>query len=187
MTDTARYNTVAMLLHWLMAFTIIGLIIVGFVMGDLPRGDPLKFQLYQLHKSTGLTILALAVIRILWRLAHRPPALPASMQPWERFAASATHLAFYVLMLAVPLTGWAIASTSSSGVPTMWFGLFEVPALPGLPDGDNIEEIHEAAEDAHDLLAKLTIALLLLHVGAALKHHFWNRDGVLKRMLPFVR
>ena len=187
MTDTARYNTVAMLLHWLMALSIIALIVVGKVMSDLSGSDPLKFELYQMHKSAGLTILALALFRILWRLLHRPPALPSTMKPWERGAAAFTHLAFYILMIAIPLTGWAMASTSSSGVPTFWFGLFEVPALPGLSGAEEMHDIHEASEEAHEILANLTILLLLLHVGAALKHHFWNRDDVLKRMLPFVR
>jgi len=187
MTDTARYNTIAMAVHWLMALAIISLIVVGNVMSDLSGSDPLKFELYQMHKSAGLTVLALAVFRILWRLLHRPPALPSTMKPWERYAAGFTHLAFYVLMIAIPLTGWAMASTSSSGVPTLWFGLFEVPTLPGLTGSEEMHDIHEASEEAHEILANLTILLLLLHVGAALKHHFWNRDDVLRRMLPFVR
>lgn len=187
MTDMARYNTIAMTLHWLMALAIVSLIVVGKVMSDLSSSDPLKFELYQMHKSAGLTILVLAIFRILWRLLYRPPALPATMKPWERYAAGFTHLAFYFLMLAIPVTGWAMASTSSSGVPTLWFGLFEVPALPGLSGSEEMHDIHEASEEAHEILANLTILLLLLHVGAALKHHFWNRDDVLRRMLPFVR
>lgn len=187
MTDTPRYNAIAQLLHWIMAIAIIAMIIVGEVMGDLSRDDPMKFELYQLHKSAGLTILALALFRIVWRLLHAPPALPAGMSSWERYAAGFTHLAFYFLIVAIPVTGWAIASTSSSGVPTFWFGLFEVPPLPGLSGAEDMHDLNEAAEEAHELLAKLTILLLLLHVAAALKHHFWNRDDVLKRMLPFLR
>lgn len=185
--QTARYNAIAKALHWLMAIAIIALIVAGKVMTDLSPSDPMKFQLYQLHKSAGLTILALTLVRIGWRLLHTPPALPASMQPWERYAAGFTHLAFYVLMVAIPMSGWVMTSTSSSGIPTLWFNLFEVPSLPGLASSDEMEDIHESAEEAHELLANLTIVLLLLHIGAALKHHFWNRDDVLRRMLPFQR
>lgn len=187
MMETTRYNNVAMILHWLMALAIISLIVAGKVMTDLSATDPLKFQLYQLHKSAGITILALAIARIGWRLLHTPPPLPATMKPWERFAAGSTHLAFYVLMIAIPLSGWIMTSTSPSGIPTLWFDLFEIPALPGLSGSEDMEDIHEAAEETHELLANLTIVLLLLHIGAALKHHFWNRDDVLKRMLPFLR
>jgi cytochrome b561 len=109
------------------------------------------------------------------------------MKAWERLAAQATHIAFYVLMFAVPLSGWAMSSTSSSGVPTLWFGLFEVPPLPGLDGSPEMHDLHEGAEEAHELLGNLLILLLILHVGAALKHHFWNRDDVLRRMLPFAR
>lgn len=182
---SAHYNAIAKILHWLMAITIIALIIAGKVMTDLSSSDPMKFQLYQLHKSAGLTILLLTLTRIGWRLLYTPPALPASMPAWERYAAGSTHLAFYLLMLAIPLSGWVMTSTSSSGVPTLWFNIFEVPALPGLTGSEEMEDIHDAAEETHEFLANMTILLLLLHIGAALKHHFWNRDDVLKRMLPF--
>ena len=182
---SAQYNAIAKILHWLMAIAIMALIIAGKVMTDLSSSDPMKFQLYQLHKSAGLTIFLLTLVRIGWRLLHTPPALPASMTAWERYAAGFTHLAFYFLMLAIPLSGWVMTSTSSSGVPTLWFNIFEVPALPGLSGSEEMEDIHESAEETHEFLANMTILLLLLHIGAALKHHFWNRDDVLKRMLPF--
>lgn len=187
MTDSQRYNSVAKTLHWLIAIAIIGLLVMGKVMVDLPRDDPGKFELYQLHKSAGLTVLFLSVLRLLWRFQYRAPALPATMKTWERFAAQATHVAFYVLMFAIPLSGWAMTSTSSSGVPTLWFGVFEVPSLPGLDGSHEMHDVHESAEEAHELLGNLTILLLILHVGAALKHHFWDRDDVLRRMLPFAR
>ena len=185
--QSARYNAVAKTLHWLMALAIIALIVVGKVMADMSPADPMKFQLYQLHKSAGFTLLALALVRIGWRLLHTPPALPDGMHRWERLAAGSTHVAFYVLMVAIPVSGWVMASSSSSGVPTLWFNLFEVPAIPGLPEGERLEDVHEASVELHELLANLTILLLLLHIGAALKHHFWNRDDVLRRMLPFQR
>lgn len=184
---SARYNTVAMILHWLIALAIITLLAVGKYMVDLPNDDPDKFTLYQLHKSTGLTVLALTLVRILWRLSHTVPALPLAMPAWQRFAATATHYVFYFMMLAIPLAGWAAVSSSSSGIPTIWFGLFEVPHLPGLQEAATRKDLHEQAKAAHEILGNLTILLLLLHVGAALKHHFWDRDDILSRMLPFSR
>ncbi len=178
-----RYGAVAMTLHWLIAFAIIGMLVGGKYMHGLPNSDPNKFLLYQLHKSTGITILALTVARIVWRFAGPVPALPATMATWERWVAHLSHFVLYALMILIPLSGWAVASTSSTGVPTVWFGLFEVPHLP-VPA---TEEAHEAAEEGHELFGNLMILLLLLHVGAALKHHFWDRDSVFKRMLPFTR
>ncbi len=185
--SSARYGTVAMTLHWLIAIAIITMLTVGKIMVDLPNDDPNKFMLYQLHKSTGLTVLCLTLLRITWRLTNAAPPLPATMQPWERWAAHATHFTLYALMLAIPLSGWAIASTSSSGIPTMWYGFFEVPNLPGLQESPDRKALHQQAEGAHEILGNLMILLLLLHVAAALKHQFWDRDGVLQRMLPFTR
>jgi cytochrome b561 len=175
-----RYGNVAMTLHWLIAIAIIGMLVLGKYMHGLPRSDPDRFMLYQLHKSIGLTILALTVLRVGWRVINPAPPLPASMPIWERWAAHASHFLLYALMLLIPLSGWAVASTSSSGVPTSWFGLFEVPHLP-VPV---TEEAHEAAEEGHELFGNLMILLLLVHVAAALKHHFWDRDTVFRRMLP---
>ena len=183
-TTTQRYNAVAMVLHWLLALLIISLLVVGKIMVDLSNNDPDKFTLYQLHKSFGLLILSLSVVRVAWRLTHATPPLPAAMKQWEQIIAKATHGIFYFMMLAIPLTGWTVVSSSTSGIPTLWFGLFEVPSLPGIPVGG---AFHDQARGAHEVLGNLTILLLLLHVGAALKHHFWDADDVLSRMLPFQR
>lgn len=177
-----RYGTVAMGLHWLIAFAIIGLLAVGKYMYDLPDSHPDKFALYQMHKSFGITVFALTLARVAWRFTQPVPALPASMPGWERLAARASHLLFYLLMLGLPLSGWLRVSTDRLGIPTLWFGLFEVPHFPLVSD-----RLTHWAQDAHELMGNAMILLLLLHVGAALKHHFWNRDGVLKRMLPFTR
>jgi len=183
-TSTSRYNIIAMILHWLMAFFIISLLVIGKVMVDLPDTDPNKFTLYQSHKSVGLTILVLTFLRILWRLTHASPPLPEDMPRWEQISARASQGILYVMMIAIPLTGWAVASSSTLGIPTLWFGLFEVPSLPGVPADQATEEL---AKGAHELLGNLTILLLLVHTAAALKHHFWNRDDVLKSMVPFLR
>ena len=185
--STARYGTVAMILHWLIAIAIVTLLAVGKYMAELPNSDPNKFFLFQMHKSSGLTVLVLSVARIAWRLMNVVPPPPPSMPMWQRWGASLSHLAFYFLIVVIPLSGWAAASTSSSGVPTLWFGLFEVPNFPGLPEGEAREEVHELSEEVHELLGNLMILLLLVHVGAALKHHFWDRDTVLRRMLPFTK
>jgi cytochrome b561 len=180
---TQRYGTVAMTLHWLIAAAIIGMLVVGKYMHGLPDSDANKFALYQLHKSFGITILALTLVRVGWRLMHPAPPLPATMAWWERRAAHASHFLLYALMLGLPLTGWLRVSTDTLQIPTLWFGLFEVPALPfGASD-----RLSHLAHDTHELLGNTMILLLLAHVAAALKHHFWDRDNVLKRMLPFTR
>jgi cytochrome b561 len=105
------------------------------------------------------------------------------MPTWERWAAHASHFLLYALMLALPLTGWLRVSTDTLGIPTLWFGLFEIPHLPFPAD----DYLAHQAHDTHELLGDAMILLLLVHIGAALKHHFWDRDAVLKRMLPFTR
>lgn len=184
MTDktAVRYGTVAMILHWLIAAAIVGMLIVGKYMHDLSDSNPDKFALYQLHKSFGITTLALTLLRVGWRWAHPAPLLPATMPLWERWAAHGSHFLLYALMLGLPLSGWVRVSTDRLGVPTLWFGLFEVPHLPVVSD-----RLTHWAHEAHELMGDAMIVLLIVHVGAALKHHFWDRDNVLKRMLPFTR
>ncbi|MEX6723449.1 cytochrome b [Parapedomonas caeni] len=190
----SRYSTVAVILHWLIALAIIGLLVAGFVMGDLlhsdnPADKQLGFKIIQLHKSLGLTVLVLTLVRLAWRIGHKPPALPASMKPWERKLSVGTHHLFYLLMLGLPLSGWALVSTSSLGLPTMWFDLFAWPNIGFLADmaADARKAVHESLEEAHELLAFAIIGLLILHVAAALKHHLIDRDDVMARMVPWLR
>lgn len=185
----SRYSTVAVILHWLIAMAVIALLIAGFWMGDAirdPKSQALAFQVFQLHKSLGLTVLVLTVVRLLWRLGHRPPALPDAMPGWQKTAAHATAWGFYVILLAMPLSGWVIVSTSPFGLPTMWFGLFEWPHITQLTNAANSLQINGAAEEIHELLAWGALGLLFLHVGGALKHHFIDRDDVLARMIPWL-
>ncbi len=192
-----RYDRVAMSLHWLIAIAIILNLALGWWMHEaMTQGSQqaLATQAYQWHKSIGLSVLGLSLLRLIWRLAHRPPALPHSMASWERRAAGLTHVAFYVLMLSLPLSGWLYVSTQWRGdaplsVPTLWFGWWEVPHLLGLNQMGDVLRSQWADRFAltHELLANLTIALLLLHVGAALKHQFLSRDDVMLRMLPARR
>ncbi len=177
-----RYGAVAMTLHWVIATAIVGMIVVGKYMHNLPDTNPDKFALYQLHKSFGITIFVLTLARIGWRLGHPVPPLPVGMATWERWAAHGMHFVLYAAMLGMPLSGWLRVSTDRLGIPTLFFGLFEVPAFPLVSD-----TLTMWLHDLHELGGNLLIPLLVLHVAAALKHHFWDRDDVLKRMLPFTR
>jgi cytochrome b561 len=186
----SRYSSGAILLHWLMALMIIGQIAAGIWMSDAihaPSTKALAFKTYQLHKSIGLTVLLLSLLRLLWRAAHRPPALPAHMKNWERTLARLSHVGFYLLMLAVPLSGWAMVSASPLGLPTIYFGLFEWPHIGPLAALANKPSAEHLVKEMHEILAMGIVGLLVLHIVAALKHHFIDKDDVLARMLPLVR
>lgn len=184
----SRYSAVAILLHWLIAAAIVFLVPLGIYMHELPREEAaLKFELYQLHKSVGVTVLVLSALRLIWRLLHPAPALPAKMKRWEVALAKLTHLAFYALMLGIPFLGWIMVSTDDFNVPTVLYGVIYWPHLPGLRDLAAADSINWVAVEAHKLLAFFTVFLLLLHIAAALKHHFLDRDDVLTRMLPFLK
>jgi cytochrome b561 len=187
--STVRYGSVAMTLHWLLAAAILFMLGLGPFMTSLDENDPRTFPLFQLHKSIGLTILTLSILRLAWRLANPIPALPQGMSGWERFAARGVHTLFYVLMIAIPLMGWATVSSAALAVPTMWFGLFEWPHIPFLADLPRAQKrmIEPPLAVTHSVLAFSMLVLLGLHVAAALKHHFRDRDDVLKRMLPWTK
>ncbi|MFN3591846.1 MAG: cytochrome b [Thermaurantiacus sp.] len=190
MTAIARspYSRAAIVLHWVMALMILANLGAGFFLEDLFNADDpalrdLGFQLVQLHKSVGLTVLTLAVVRLALRVREGFPPLPAHMTVNERRLARVTHGGFYVLMLGLPMTGWLMSSASPLGFPTFWFGLFQWPNLP-VPTS---EELSKAFGNAHEVMAWVAVALLVLHVAGALKHHFLDRDDVLARMIPLLR
>lgn len=188
--DHQTYSTVAMVLHWAIAAAIVGLIAAGTWMADaikVPETQGLAFSVYQWHKSLGLTVLVLSVLRLVWRFVKPPPPLPASMPAWERTLAGVSHTVFYVLMIGMPLLGWAMVSASPLGLPTIVFGLFEWPHIPFLADLEDKKPIEDALKTAHMAGGYLLAGLLVLHVGAALKHHFVSRDDVLARMVPGVK
>jgi cytochrome b561 len=192
MTRSPHYTTVAIALHWLIALAIIALLAAGLWMTDAiqakdPATKAFAFKVYQWHKALGLTVLVLTVARIGWRMMNPPPPLPAGMSSIERAGAHLSHAAFYILMLAIPLAGWAMVSASKFGLPTMIFGLFEWPHIPMIADLANKEPVEVAAKALHKFMGWGLAALLGLHVTAALKHHFVNRDDVLARMVPGVR
>jgi len=175
-----RYNDVAVLLHWSIALLILGLLAVGKYMTGLERDDGMRFVLTQWHKTFGITVLLLSVVRLAWRLTHSAPSMPATDPAWQRAAAHVTHVALYLLMFAIPLTGWAMASVSTLEVDTLLFDVIPWPHLP-LPVSETLEHRFHTL---HELGANLLILLFLLHAGAALKHHLINKDHVLVRMLP---
>lgn len=179
----ARYSTVAVVLHWAIALLIIGQIAGGFYMHKLPNDASEKFALYQLHKSFGLSILGLSVIRLGWRLTHRPPSLPTAMPGWQRLAARATHFVFYGLMFITPLVGWAMVSVSPINVQTEWFGMFNVPHLP-IASGADAGATEDVLKEAHEFLAFTILGLLALHISAAIKHAFIDRDYVFESISP---
>lgn len=184
MSDARRYNAVAVSLHWLMALLILAMLVMGWTMTSLPNGSPLKFQLYTWHKSVGVTVLALAALRLVWRLGHRPPDLPASMPAWEQTAAHLGHWGLYVMMFALPLTGWAIATVSPHNIPTVIYGVWLLPKLPVLADVANRQAANDLLEQIHGAGAWVLVAMLAGHVGAALRHQFLLRDPVMGRMVP---
>ena len=181
MRQTAsRYSTVAIVLHWLIFALIIANVFVGGWMEDAE--GPAKFEQFQMHKSLGLTVLALSLARLVWRLTHPAPPLPADMALWERALARTTQALFYVLMIGIPLLGWA--AVSAGGAPEApLFGVLPGPNLPIAQD----EPLSHALGDAHKAAVKSFYVLLALHVAGALKHQFIDRDDVMARMLPFLR
>jgi cytochrome b561 len=197
--ETSRYSLVAIVLHWAIALAIVWMIGLGWWMSDAIK-DPAQasaaFKAYQLHKSTGLTIMVLSVLRLVWRVTHAFPPLPAHMPGWEKAAARFTHVLLYAIMLVMPLTGWLYVSAGWNSAmnipfaaPTIWFGQFEWPHLPGLADASDATRgtVAGAAMAVHSTLAWGAVALIVLHAAAALKHHLIDRDGVLASMLPIVR
>jgi cytochrome b561 len=178
-TEPDRYSPLAQLFHWVIA----ALIVVQFTLARLAEPLPLgvhKLAILARHKSFGMTILMLAVLRLLWRLWHPAPPLPPGMTRFERVAARGTHIAFYILLFAMPLTGWMMSSAKNYSVS--WFGLFTWPNLIG-----KSEPAFALLRTTHDTLSDVLFAVAVLHILAALKHHFWDKDDVLLRMCPFSK
>lgn len=175
-----RYDPVAVALHWATALLIMLMIPFGLLLGELPAS--VKFDGYALHKSIGLVVLALGVFRLIWRFMNPPPALPESMPASTRFLAHSAHWMLYFLIIAMPLSGWIMISATAK-YPTVFFWLGEAPFLP-MPTGIDKHEVHEQFETYHLYLAYGAIALIVLHIGAALQHHFILKDGITARMLP---
>ena len=176
-SSNTRYSRTAILLHWLIAAFVLATIPIGWY-GATFKGDTAQ-SATNLHKSIGIVILAITLVRVAWRLGHKPGALPTSMSPALRRIARATHALFYGLLLVMPLSGWWMSSAVPGRHP-FGFGLFDVPFLP-VPRG---WASAGPAHFVHTTLAWVMVVLAVLHIAAALKHHFINKDDVLARMLP---
>lgn len=174
-----RWGPLSQALHWASAALLIAIAALGLTMTDLPN-TPDKIRIYALHKSLGLTLLALVLLRLIWRLARPVPAPVPGMPVGLRRTAGAVHWALYALLVAMPLTGWLF--NSASGYPLQWFGLFNLPALAGRDEG-----LAGLAEDLHENGFWLLAVLVAGHVFAALYHHVFLDDGTLHRMLPWRR
>lgn len=183
-----RYTTVAIVIHWLIAAALIFQIILGWRMGDGPKG-PTTYALFQLHKSIGITILLLSLARLAWRLFNTPPAPPEGQPKWEQVASKLVHIGFYVIMIGLPLTGWILVSTSRVPIPTLLFGTIPWPHIPGLPElaAGPKHLWHEIGELGHGVLVKVTYLLLILHLGAVAKHQILDKDEVFANMAPGAR
>lgn len=179
MRDATRYTPVAISLHWLIALLIFAGWGLGFYMSDLPL-SPAKLRYYSWHKWMGVTTFILVILRVGWLATHPAPSLPRAMPPWQTRTARVTHLVLYLLMFVIPLSGWLMSS--AKGVPTVYFGVLPIPDLIGKDKamGDVLVVVHQS-------LAFGLAALAGLHVAAALKHHFMDRDDVMGRMVPFLK
>ncbi len=171
-----EWSGTSKLLHWIVVALVLAMAWLGLTMGDLPNG-PDKVATYALHKSIGITVLAVVALRLGWRLLAGAPAPVAGTPRWQARIATITHWALYALLLAIPLSGWVL--NSAAGFPLQWFGLAEVPAIAAQD-----QDLRERAEDVHELLFWALASLALLHAAAAVYHHLFVGDATLARMLP---
>lgn len=188
MTKT-RYSTVAILLHWTIVVLLVWTVLLAWQSEDLKGAA--KIAVLQLHKPIGITIMLLTLFRVAWRFVQPAPAIGGHLKPWERLLARTVHVLFYVFLLVVPLTGWAMVSASAliHQYPINMFGLFNWPAITPLYElpGELRHARHEQLEGIHTLLAKVIIyGLVPLHILGALKHQFLDKDNELSRMIPFL-
>ncbi len=175
---TTRYGVVAQGFHWVVGLCVIGLLIVGLLMTKMEPG-PDMFKIYALHKSVGITVLTLAVLRLIWKLSNPKPHSLPTHQKWERFLAHLTHIFLYFAIIGMPLSGWIMSS--AKGFPVNLFGI-EGLTLPDLVSPS--KEIGKLANQFHELTAYALIAAIGLHFAGAMKHHFIDKDGTLRRMIP---
>jgi cytochrome b561 len=171
-----RYDHVAVALHWLLAIALLAQVALGFYLQEIPRNTPARGWWVNLHKSTGLVLLALILVRLGWRLAHRPPAMPAVMSAAQRRLAAWGHVLLYAVMLVLPLTGYVASNFSKWGVK--FFNVIELP-----PWGPQDKRLYDLFNDAHQALAVVFTILIVVHVVAAVRH-LVLRDGVFARMWP---
>ena len=175
-SNVERWGPVSQALHWFIVALILAMAVLGLTMTDLPN-SPFKIRLYNLHKSIGLTLLALVLLRVSWRAWAGTPSVIATIPRWQHRLAEGTHIVLYVLLFALPITGWMM--NSYAGFPLKWFGLVAVPSLAA-----RNHDMHELFEDVHEWLFWALVLLALGHACAAIYHHLFQRDATLARMLP---
>jgi cytochrome b561 len=178
MNQANRYTSTAIALHWLAALLIFSAFPLGLYVHEMAL-SPLKLKLLSYHKWLGVTIFLLTVARIAWRATHTPPPLAATIPQWQQSIAHVLHLLLYILLLLIPLSGWLMSS--AKGFPVVYLGLVQ---LPDLVDKDKL--LGDLLAEVHKLLNFGLLALVGMHIGAALKHHFIERDDTLRRMLPIL-
>lgn len=176
---TARWGVIAQAFHWIIVVLVITQFVLGIQYNNLPLGLQ-KLVVIARHKSIGMTIFALAILRLLWRFMNPTPPLPDTLKPYERLLAHVTHFALYAIILVMPVTGWIMSSARN--FPVSWFNLVQLPDLVG-PN----RALYDTMVTIHDALALTLVGVAILHVLAALKHHFILKDDTLRRMLPFTR
>jgi cytochrome b561 len=176
---TVRWGSISQFLHWLVVLLICLQVVLACIANELPLGMK-KLATFAYHKSVGITILAIAVLRLLWRWANPTPLLPGALTHYERVLAHMTHVSLYLLLFAMPVSGWLMSS--ARGFPVSWFGFVQLPDL--VPKS---QPVYEAMLRTHDMLSYALGAVVLIHIAAAIKHHYFLKDDVLRRMLPFTR
>src|SRR5512134_3365250 len=178
-TGAQRYHNFAIFLHWLVAIGVFVMIGLGWYMSDIPKGTPERTFYFNLHKSIGVTLGVLVLIRLWWRFTHRPPPLPASMPAWEVRAARINHALLYACLVIMPVVGFVASNFTKYGVK--YFGIQIGPFFP-----EN-QAVRDALQDVHEMVAGVLAVLVILHVLAAFKHLIVDKDGVFQRMLPGSR
>ncbi len=179
MTAATRYTKMAIALHWLAALLVFATFPLGVYMHGLAF-SPFKLKLVSYHKWIGVTIFLLTVVRLVWRTTHTPPPLPETIPLWQQRAADGLHLLLYVLLLVIPISGWLMSS--AKGVPVVYLGLVQLPDLVAKD-----KALGDLLEESHEVLVFGLLLLVVMHVAAALKHHFIEHDATLRRMLPFIK
>ena len=177
MSDIAKYTKTAMAIHWIMALLILGMFCLGWYMDDLPKGSDERSYFFALHKSLGLSAFLLLVLRVLWRVTHKPPELPSSLDNWQRKTATAVHHSLYLLMLLQPLTGYL--SSSFSGYKTKFWGVVALPQW-----ADKNKALNETFTEIHEIVSVVLLICILLHIAGAFAYLFMKHENVLKRILP---
>jgi cytochrome b561 len=175
--DLKRYTRPAIVFHWLISVLVLGMLCLGLWMEDIPKGTPDRTFYFNLHKSIGVTIALLVLLRLWWRFRNPPPPLPSSLPAWQVQASRVSHALLYLCLVVMPLSGFAASQFTKYGVT--YFGMFKIP-----PMGWENREIYDLLQGIHGVTATLLIALVVVHILAALKHLVIDRDGVFQRMLP---